>query len=246
MIRLYYDAEEIKELDVLYIDILEALSLSSSYGVIDRVVYNSNDDYVTTNNDTDIANYFKLSYIGSDGGEIAISSPIISEEITTLIDSVRQEIGDTNLGAPAFSDEEIISKFRSAAKKHSNKRNLSTVRDDEWSLVMILVRIDCAFALAYDNARFYRLQLPGGLEIDKGDRSEHYLNVAKGLQRYYNDLMNRNVLNDDGYVSNLPKIEVSTCSVQSVQTGEWVKSYSDYYDPYGTGTTTFEDRISGE
>ena len=120
--------------------------------------------------------------------ESDLSDPVLAENIATIIEQVRVAIKDTSEDAPAFTDDELILKVREAIKRFTGENSSVITHEYQLSVIILLVRISCAYDLAYNTARYYHLELPDNLRLFRGEITEHYLNVAKALEGQYKRL----------------------------------------------------------
>ena len=198
MARIYFEipesfSSEDENLDVLSINIYESDSKLGTFSLIDTVDFNPGKDYVETLNEDSLYSWFKLSYVDSESVESTQSDPILGEDIYEYIDRIALSLGDLQRDDPAtqaFLDEEYITKIRAACKRYRGSESLVSLRDYELEMIIILVRSSCCYDLAYDNAKFTKIKLPDGIEINKGERVDHYLQIARTLESQYNSSVN--------------------------------------------------------
>jgi len=189
-IRIYIDVNSLEGEDYKFVNIYECSSPEDVGELIDTVGLKAGVDYVESTLANDPFNWFKLSILDSNSAPIFESEvPILAEFAQDKIDYIRREIKDTNVNEPAFSDAEIIDKIRLAALRYNKIRNLSEVPENVWPIISVLVRIDVCYVLAYDYAKYLRLEIPGGAALSKDELYSHYLNVAEKLEVYYNNIM---------------------------------------------------------
>jgi len=189
-IRIYIDVNSLEGEDYKFVNIYECSSSEDVGELIDTVGLKAGVDYVESTLANDPFNWFKLSILDSNSAPIFESEvPILAEFAQDKIDYIRREIKDTNVNEPAFSDAEIIDKIRLAALRYNKIRNLSEVPENVWPIISVLVRIDVCYVLAYDYAKYLRLEIPGGAALSKDELYNHYLNVAEKLEVYYNNIM---------------------------------------------------------
>lgn len=219
MARIYVSQDEVQQLDIVRWKVYEGESRDGSYQQVDVVEFSPTVSYVEFATFIDIAHWFKLSFIDSAGVESELSAPTLAEEMDSIITKIREELHDTNLDSPAFSDAEYITSIRAAAKTHGGYINLIDVPEGDWEYVSILVRINFCYKLANDNAKYYHLQLPNGLALSKNERVAQYVSIAESLQKYYNELIRPNRTDKDGYSTSGAKIKCANLQRKSYFTG---------------------------
>ena len=115
------------------------------------------------------------------------SESVLGERAYTKIQSVRDAINDT-ASIPAFTNSELMYKMRLAAMRLNGVQNLSSIQEKYWPIVELLVRIDICNVLAFDYAKYTRLEIPGGPSLEKDELYQHYIEVAKSLEEYYSKI----------------------------------------------------------
>lgn len=189
-IRLYIDLESLAGSDYKFAEIYECASPDDTGTLIDTVEIKAGVDYIQSTLASDSYSWFKLNIL--DGAEVEIfegDQPILAEVAQEKVIYIRREIKDTNLSDPAFKDNEIIDKMRLAALRFNKVRNLAEIPENVWPVISLLVRIDVCYVLAYDFAKYTRLEIPGGAGLSKDQLYAHYLEVAKSLEEYYEKIM---------------------------------------------------------
>ena len=189
-IRVYIDLESLEGYDYKSVEIYECESPDDDGTLIDTVEIKAGVDYVSSTLAVDPFSWFKLAILDGVGATILESDvPVLAEVAQDRLQYIRQELKDTNETNPAFRDEELIEKIRLAALRFNKIRNLSEVPENIWPIITILVRIDTCYVLAYDYARYVRLEIPGGAALSKDALYTHYLEVAQKLEDYYDKIM---------------------------------------------------------
>lgn len=148
--------------------------------------------------------------------ESELSDALLGDNTAVVITSVRQALNDTDLTNPAFTDDELILKIKEAIRRFKGVESKVMVFESELSVIILLVRISCCYSLAYDNARVYRLELPDDLKLFRGEITEHYLAIAKGLENHYKQLLDDwGGSGEEGQLTGTPAMEVVQCTKQS-------------------------------
>jgi hypothetical protein len=205
-IRLYIDLESLAGSDYKFAEIYECTSPDDEGTLIETVEIKAGADYITSASAVDPYSWFKIGIL--DGAEAPLfdaDKAVLAEIAQEKIIYVRGEIKDTNLSNPAFSDDELVAKMRLAALRFNKIRNLADIPENVWPIIIILIRIDTCHVLAYDYAKYVRLEVPGGPALSKDQLYTHYLEVAKGLEEYYDKIISsltkkgtENVNSEDG------------------------------------------------
>lgn len=210
-VRVYFDLESIEGLDYHSVAIYECESPDDTGVLIDTIKIRAGDDFVDSLLATDPFSWFKVIVLDPLGEEVLpISSAVLAEATQNILLDIRTELKDTR-EHPAFSDSELIRKMRLGVLRFNAKTTIANIASNIWSIIVILVRIDCCLVLAYDYARYLRLEIPGGAALSKDQLYTHYLQVATQLESYYQAIkkdLDKNMLeptDDDGSV-----ISVST------------------------------------
>lgn len=210
MNRLYFDRNSIP-VGTQSIRIYERYTQNGEASFIDEVAFNPSVDFVETNNANEGYYWFSLSVVNALGEESEKSDSILSDKIYEVIEIIRENLGDINPDSPAFSDDEYILKIREAKRRLSGKNLIDIVDEADISLLILLVRISCCYALAYDYARNSKITLPEGVSLDKGEIVKHYLDIAKALENQFAKIKEEWVNSDGtGITSNVPAGEVLT------------------------------------
>lgn len=214
-VRIYFDPSAFVDpqgtpYQIVSFNIYESDQELGTYALKANVPYDDSRDYVETNLVDDISDWFKLSWVDPLDVESELSEPVLGVVMSEIIAQVAESLGDTNReGAnakPAFSDTEYIRKIRSAHKRVNGKEEIYTLNEGDMELVILLVRVSCCYDLAYDNAKYSALNLPDGISLNKGERVEHYLNIAKQLESYYASIMSEGT-GENGVISSTPSFE---------------------------------------
>lgn len=194
--RLYYNVSGLDTDKISQFKVYTSHTKVGVYKHIDTVKFNPLYDYIEVNNNVEnyLLNWFKLSLLDYTGKESGLSDSFLSDSIGRIIESVKDNLGDTG---GAFSDDEYITKIKQAIKIHFLTEDITSLKENEIGFIEMLVMISCCYDLAFDNARYTKITLPDGISLDKGERVDHYLAIAKQLQARYDSLMGR-IENADG------------------------------------------------
>lgn len=188
--RLYFDASGLDKSKVASLMIYTSSSKTGTYRFVEKVTFDPLYDYVTVSSHFEnmVLSWFKLSLVDAGGKESARSDAFLSDSTSRLITAVKASLGDTG---GAFTDDEYITRIKEAVKVHFLTETIEELFEADVSFIEMLVKISCCYDLAFDNARYSRITLPDGISLDKGERVDHYLAIAKQLQARYDSLMGR-------------------------------------------------------
>ena len=89
-----------------------------------------------------------------------------------------------------FSDKELCSILEDAAREHNSEYTIEELPEEEEYLVLWLASVACWYALAAANAKHYKIGVEG-VNISKGERVRHYMELATELQGKYNRRVSR-------------------------------------------------------
>jgi hypothetical protein len=215
--------------DVHSVDVAECASLKGTYIFREKVKIAAQDqNYIEVFKHHDPANWFQLTFKKADDTTIATTEPLVSEVVGTVIDTIRADIGDTDLQDPAFSDEEYMQKIRFAMRRYKGEKNLSFIEEEDYPVIALLTRIDIANIIAYDHAKYFALQAPEA-QLDKSQVMNHYLQVAQGLEEYWakikRDLgLGSGGRNSDSIITELPSPNVVTATRMSFRAGRIISN----------------------
>lgn len=221
-IRLYFDLDSLQGLDYKSIRIYECESAGDIGDEIAEVAMQAGKDYVETSAYSDAYHWFRLEVLDSAGSVIvSADEPVLAEDAYNKVSILRSEIKDTNTTDPAFTSDELIGKMRFGVSRINNAKNVSTLSDGLWPLLVILVRIDICYVLAFDYAKYQKLEIPGGANLARDELYKHYLELAQQLEDYYErakkDLLDSS---DDDMEIGTSSIKVSTMIRDSYETGQ--------------------------
>lgn len=220
--------------DVHSVDVAECTSLKGTYVFIENVKITAQDqNYIDVFKHKDPSNWFQLTFKKPDGAVIAVTEPLVSEIIGTTLDTIRADIGDTNLDSPAFTDEEYMNKIRLAMRRYKGEKNLSFVEDEDYTVLALLTRIDLANIIAFDHAKYFQLQAPEA-QLDKSQVMNHYLEVARGLEEYWGRIkkdlgLDSGGRNASGVISEMPMPNVVTATRMSFRAGRLIRNTDPIY-----------------
>lgn len=218
------------------IGVAEGASLKGPFTHIEDVKLKSRDvNYIEVNAYKDPSNWFQLSFKDPDGKVLATSEPLVSEVTGGIIDIIRADLGDTNLDSPAFTDAEYMQKIRLAMRRYRGERNLTFIEEEDYTVIALLTRIDICNIIAFDHAKYYALQAPEA-QLDKSQVMNHYLEVARALEEYWNRLkvdlgLDSGGRNSDNIISELPAPQVATATRMSFRAGRLITSTDPKYRP---------------
>lgn len=187
-VRFYFDVPKPEDFDAHSIQVYELASLQDAGTLVDTVRIRAGQDYIETDKHTDAFSFFRLKLINADATAEMDSGVVLGEEADKRVLSLREAIKDTNREDPGFDDDTLINKMRLAALRINNIRNLMSIPDRFWPIVELLVRIDICHILAFDFAKYQKLEIPGGPTYSKDELYDHYIRVADQLQKYYNEI----------------------------------------------------------
>lgn len=202
-------------------------------------------DYVeaTSEDVEDEFHWFKLIILSASAEVICESDPVIAETTSVKVNSIRTTIKDTSITAPAFTDEDLLSKIRLAAVRYNNVQNLSRIPERMWAIIELLVRIDICHVLAFDYAKYLRLEIPGGATLGRDELYTHYLEVASKLEEYYKGIKDdlQGNLGEGGEDGSA--IHVSSLERDSGQTGYTESELGVKTDVYGEERDIISSRV---
>lgn len=239
MVRLYYNLKDIQDsinditqpetfeeieelqaqssdlpLDIAFFRIYESPSKRGTFTLIDEIKPDPRTTYIETNSEFSVLNWFRLTYIDSKGNESEQSDPIMADNVEFVVDEMRKSLKDTNPMDPAFQDEEYNRKIKEAYRQLTGSEQATNMDDSTISIVQMLVMISCCYDLAYNDSKLYKIQLPEGVTIDKGERVRHYLDVARSLEKRFNTWQAKGIL-DDGQALGTPEVDVVSMTKDS-------------------------------
>lgn len=218
-LRLYFDLSVIKDMDSHSIRVYECESVEADGTVIATVKLKAGLDYIEVTTYTDPFNWFRLEILDSNGASLILAdSTILAENAYNKVTAIREAIKDTNSANPAFTSDDLISKIRMASIRLNNYRNIDSVPDSLWPVLIILVRIDICYVLAYDYAKYQRLEIPGGATFSRDELYKHYLELAKQLEEYY-ERIKVDLTDDVDLGIGTAGVNVSEMSRDSYETG---------------------------
>jgi len=219
-VRLFFELpEDFDELKAIAVRVYECATPGETGVIRDTVTLKAGLDYIdATVNDQ--YSWFKLALISLEGVELTEpSEPILCEVASQKLALIRAAIKDTG-NEPAFSDDELIQKMRLAAARLNGTKNLSIIPDRYWPLIELLVRLDICHVLAFDYAKYQKLEIPGGASLSRDELYKHYIEAAQQLERYFqsvkDDLLNASDNLDD---ETLKGVTASTMTRHSYATG---------------------------
>lgn len=222
-VKLFFTLPPQGEFDSYEIEVRELSSPQDKGTVIGTFRINPDLDYIEINRATSEYSWFKLTILDRKGKKLESKSAILGEKTSVKINQIRESIKDTSKTAPAFSDDELMNKMRLAAMRLNNIHNLSSIPDKFWPIIELLVRIDVCNVLAFDYAKYLKLEIPGGPSLSREELYEHYINVADSLQKYYGHIKKDSGREidkaGDGDGANISAIQVSNATRLSYETG---------------------------
>lgn len=230
-------------LNVHSVRILESKSYADGYSVIDEIKVSLSTHYIETGNaNFDFLNYwYKLRYISDPSVTpvtyFAETEPLLPEPISDCINTLREWMGDYDSGKddwiPAWTDLEYTQAIRFALKQHKGTINLSEINEEDWLPVQLLVRSHFSNIIAYDHAKYYRLQVSSA-SMDKSDIQKNYQSYAQEADRAYSQIVSRLNLESGGYgndgvINQMPAPNVVEVKRLSRTTGLHVESSRPTY-----------------
>ena len=226
MVRLYFDVAELEKallaqeppvkLDIASFKVYQSVTKNGVYSLVKQIKYDPTKDFIELDPADPLA-WYKLAYINSAAVESELSEPLLGQDVASIIDVVAENLGDLNRtddSTCAFTDDEYIRKIKAALRRYKGTEQVSVFMESEWEPLLMLVKISCCYDLAYDNARFFHIELPEGLKFFKGERTEHYIKLAESLEKAYARLVD-DVGNEDGTNANVATFEVVQCTKKS-------------------------------
>lgn len=187
-VRIFYDLPDKADFDSHSIEVYELASPKDVGTLIDTVRVTPGVDYIETEEATSQYSWFKLRIKNADSTAFSDALPVLGEKAFEKIYSIREAVNDTNLENPAFSDVEIMNKIRLSAMRLNAIKNISSIAERFWPIIELLVRIDICNVLAFDFAKYLKLEIPGGPTLSKDELYKHYIEVAKALEEYYSKI----------------------------------------------------------
>lgn len=197
-------------LDINSVRVMESSSYATGYEVVDDIPINISSKYVeTTKASSDYMNrWYKLTYISDPKVTpltiYAETEPVLPEPLSDCIETLRGWMEDYDSGkddwVPAWSDTEYVQSIRFALKQHKGTVNLSEIGDEDWLPIQLLVRSHLSNIIAYDHAKYYRLQVATA-SMDKSEIQRNYQSYAQEADRQYREIANRLNLESGGYGS---------------------------------------------
>lgn len=162
------------------------------------------------------------------------------EQISSAMrEELRLRISDQDATMYTFSDEELNKVLESCRLKHNAfYKGWSEVPNNETTLILILAHADICLILATTNAKYYAVT--GNINIDKGARTEYYLEIRRSLKaEYYKECRKLGLTNEqDVNKDAMPEIQVSGITIMDRETGRMVQRDYDMPPPPVTITYT--------
>lgn len=187
-VRLFFELPPAEDFDSYWIKIYESDSPQDPGTLIDKIRITPELDYVDTEQAGSSFSWFVLEIANEDeSSSVKSSEPVLGERAYTKIQSIRDSVNDTGV-TPAFTDTELMYKMRLAAMRLNGVQNLTSIQEKYWPIIELLVRIDICNVLAFDYAKYTRLEIPGGPSLEKDELYQHYIEVAKSLEEYYSKI----------------------------------------------------------
>lgn len=197
-------------LNISHVRIMESTSYANGYEVVDDIPINISSQYVeTTRASSDYMNrWYKLSYISNPSVTpmtiFAETEPVLPEPLLDCVETLRGWMGDYDSGnedwVPAWTDQEYLQSIRFALKQHKGTVNLADINEEDWLPIQLLVRSHLSSIIAYDHAKYYRLQVANA-SMDKSEIQRNYQSYASDADRQYREIANRLNLESGGYGS---------------------------------------------
>jgi hypothetical protein len=204
-----------------HIELQESDNYDRGYVTIDSYPASTKSEFLTTLKASDqwINKWYRILWVSSGDPQQFVNSetqqhvfgdsgPIAPEEIQSVVDDIRKQMGDTNLDSPAWTDREYVIQIRFALKQYKGTANIAVIRDEDIAPITLLCRAAFANILSYDYAKYYALQAPG-VTLDKSQIHSHYSQVARDLEDSYQKIATRlgrdaGGQNDRGQITTMP------------------------------------------
>ncbi len=203
--RIYLDSSSIPE-GTSQINIYEGASNTGPFVKIDTIPFNPGLEYAETEFGTSDFYWYKLSLVDTAGVESELTDPVICDRTDEMLSKLYRSLDDLNRDNPAFTDSEYLIKLRHAANRVRKTEKLVQIKERDLELMLMVVKASCCRDLAYDNARYTKITLPDGISLDKGERVDHYLRLAKQLEDLIKQLLEERI-DDDGFL-NMAEVNV--------------------------------------
>lgn len=159
--------------------------------------------------------------------------PVGAEEIDPgLREELRLRICDQDSNNYIFSDAELNKILESARLKHNVAyKNWGDVPANEATLILMLAHADVCLILATNSAKYYAVK--GNINIDKGERTDYYLEIRRSLRaEYYKECRKLGLLTeDDVNVDTMSEITVGHIAIMDRDTGKMVSYNFDNVPP---------------
>lgn len=226
----YFKTRETQSPTKFYkINLMEGTGYDSGFIHVDTIFPVPGKEFIETNKVSEdfLNKWYRFEFFGKDSEDndikLGVSEPTVPEDIGTVLDDVRNILGDTNLDSPAFTDKEYITSIRFALKQYKGDKNFTNVREEDIIPIQILVRIEFCMFIAYDHAKYYALQAPSAT-LDKSQIMSHYLEMARSLGSHYDTIANRLGIayggkNNDGIIHEMPAPNVGNAIRYSATSG---------------------------
>lgn len=209
--------------DIHSIRIQESSSVADGFTTIDTVKFQHGQNYVGTHKASDdYANrFYRLEFISDPSVDDPTTirtylrtEPILPEELATIVDDIRDWLGDTDINNPAFSDTEYLQAIKFALRQWRGDRNIAKIEDQDKYPIQLLVREQFANILAYDHAKYYELSTPTH-KLNKWEIGAHFIEVAENYRKQFETYAKRlnmqsGGFNEDNIISQMPAVNVGT------------------------------------
>jgi len=223
------------------IQILESPSANTGFSVIDTIKFNPTSRYIESSNASEelIYRFYKLQFIQdpalytAEEQVILTSSLIYPEIMSNIVDDVREQIGDTDLDDPAFSDVEYIEAIRFALLQWKGQNNINRIEAVDKPPIVVLVIEHFAIKIMNDHAKYYQLKSPS-VELNKWQIGEHYSTVIQTCQQQLDKYAKRLNKENGGYdddmiISQMPSAKVETVTRFSKTRGISITGRNKYF-----------------
>lgn len=220
--------------DMHSIRVYESNSFDGDSTLIDTIKIAPGAEEIWAENASDdfIHKWYRLEFVSDPSlpeADITVfgrTEPIVPEQLYSIVDDVREWLGDTDLGSPAWPDKHYIQNIRFAVKQYKGEENLTFLKESDIIPIQLLVREIYALAIAYDHGKYYQLQAPAAT-LDKSQIMTHYLQIVEALRAQYAAIEKRLNLegggvDNDGIINQMPSINCQDASRYSVTAGKTV------------------------
>ena len=223
------------------VQILESPSANTGFSVIDTVKFIPTSRYVESTKASDefLYRFYKLQFIqdpllNAASNLIVLASGLIYPEmLSSIVDVIREQIYDTDLDNPAFTDDEYVQSIRFALRQWKGHSNLNRIEDQDIPPILLLVQEMLANRLMNDFAKYYALKTPT-VQLDKWEIGDHYRTIAQNLRDQFEAYSRRLNMQNGGYdddmvISQMPSAKMETVRRYSRTAGKYITKKEAYF-----------------